>query len=143
MLDVEAPEQSATSGELIVEVEEELNISEINLTEINATETNITLIENVSAYALTQEELTTLQIKTGATKVEITKAEVINNRLIIRFEIGNYWLENSYDNSVSEDEIKAQIELDRVKWVKRLAQKLSETEKEVESVEGLVGEYEL
>ena len=113
-----------------------------NVTFGNVTETNVT-IENVSSYALTEEELALLLSKTGDTKVKITKAEIAGDRLIIRFEIGGYWLENSYNYNGDENELKAQIELDRVKWVKNLVKQLSETEENPENVDDLIGEYDL
>ncbi len=114
-----------------------------NETILNQT-TNVTiLIANISDYTLTDVELATLKLKTGSGTVSITKSEIVNNRLIIRFQIGDYWLENSYDSSMNKDDLDYQINLDRVKWVKFLAQTLSQSEPESKNADSYLGEYNL
>lgn len=112
-----------------------------NETILNQT-TNITIIKtNISDYALTDDELATLKLKTSSGIVSITKSEIINNRLVIRFQTGDYWLENSYDASMNKDDLDYQISLDRVKWIKFLAQTLGQSEPESKSEESYLGEY--
>ena len=120
----------------------EINITETNITDINTTEINITanITENLS-YNLTEDELFLLKSRTGTNEIKITKSEVINDRLIIRFEIGSYWTERSYNPDSSD--LDMQIELDRLKWVKYLAQKLSEKNQEPEEVSKYLGNYSL
>ena len=132
-LSVENPEQTVT------------NVTTTNLTSnISSNATNISIkTENLSDFSLTAEELFILKGKTGASSVEITKAEVINGRLFIRFEIGTYWLENSYDNTRDKEELNSEIELDRARWVKYLARALLEGHSEAEAVEGFVGPYNI
>ena len=132
-LSVENPEQTVT------------NVTTTNLTSnISSNATNISIkTENLSDFSLTAEELFILKGKTGASSVEITKAEVINGRLFIRFEIGKYWLENSYDNTKDKEELNSEIELDRARWIKYLARALLEGHSESEAVEGFVGPYNI
>ncbi|MEM3074963.1 MAG: hypothetical protein QW727_03420 [Candidatus Pacearchaeota archaeon] len=94
--------------------------------------------ENIEDYALTDEELFALKSKTGVDAVEITKSYKINDRIVIRFEAGRYWLENSYD-SYSNDNLDFQIELDRAKFSKRLAKSLLESKQSPEKLEGYIG----
>ncbi|MEA3329302.1 MAG: hypothetical protein U9Q06_01005, partial [Nanoarchaeota archaeon] len=143
VLSVETPETSVSSE---IEEEEEiieefLNETVINVTDVNETVANVTDV-NVSKYGLTEGELFVLKAETGASEVKITKAEVVNGRLIIRFEIGKYWLENSYEYN-SGNELDEQIAFDRARWVKKLAQSLSEKVQVGESVGKYVGSYEL
>ena len=131
-----------------------MNIPESNITtETNLTsnetlvlenETNATIYaENISDYALTDEERAVLKLKTGADSVYITKSEIINGRLVIRFEIGEYWLENSYNADSDKEKLDSEISLDRARWIKLLAEKLSETEEENEIIKEYIGNYSL
>ena len=141
ILNVENPEQSATA-ETAKEKEKEKTEEIINETTQNITEQNVTAVhENASDYSLTEEEIAVLQAETGSSEVKITKSEIIDNRLIIRFEIGNYWLENSYDYSKDEKALIEQVELDRIKWVKRLAKTLSESASEAKTAEQFIGNF--
>jgi len=124
------------------------NMTETNMTETNFTKTNITTnittnlsLQDYRRYNLTEQELFLLKSKTGASEIKITKSEVINDRLVIKFEIGTYWSERSY-NPDSAD-LDAQIELDRIKWVKYLAQKLGEKSPVPEKISKYMGNYSL
>ncbi|MBI2629171.1 hypothetical protein HYW74_03740 [Candidatus Pacearchaeota archaeon] len=149
-LNVETPEQTATSeSETLGEAEENQTLQNAatnmtsNLTS-NITKSVSVVIENLSDYVLTDDELFKLKAATRASEVKITKSEVVNGRLILRFQLGNYWLEKSYDYSNNNSTIlNEQIELDRVKWVKNLAKKLSETSSSKENIEEFIGNYSL
>jgi len=130
VLSVEEPDQSVVSKDLEEEIKAAINES---VEEV--------VVEAIVNYELTEEELFVLKTETGTSEVEITKADVVDGRLIIRFEVGGYWLENSYDYSGDESSVKEQVELDRVKWVKRLAGVLLEEGAEIEEIEGFVGSY--
>lgn len=102
----------------------------------------IVILEDIEEYTLSDEELLTLQTKTGDSTVQISKAEVVNNRLIVRFELGSYWLENSYSYKDGED-LSEQIALDQAKWLKRLSSSIAESGSSSESVGELLGESEI
>ncbi|MFA6022749.1 MAG: hypothetical protein WC781_01535 [Candidatus Pacearchaeota archaeon] len=82
--------------------------------------------ENVSSFVLSDEQKFKLKMITGEEDAEIVKSEILNDRLIIRFEIGEYWIEKTYDAGLSRDILKSQISLDKAKWLMYLAQKLME-----------------
>ena len=135
ILSVESPVQSE-------EVQTE-NETLKNMTSINETVANATILtENISDYALTDEELSVLKAKTGDNSVKITKSEVVNDRLVIRFEIGDYWIEKSYYYG-DIDELKNLIDLDRAKWLKILAKQLSEDKTVSEQADDFLNEYTL
>jgi len=163
-LSVESSEQPTTSTDVSASnVTETIgtNISETNVSLTNQTLSNVTITNQTNAtltnqtvnatrvkantgdYALSDEELSVLKSKTGSGTVSITKSEVANGRLIIRFQVGDYWLENSYDSSMSKEDLDYQINLDRVKWVKHLAQNLGQSESKSETAESYLGEYTL
>jgi len=119
-----------------------LNESLVNSISLN--ESNLTIEkESLGDYALTEDELFVLKGKTGEDKVSVTKADIVDGRLIIRSEIGNYWIENSYDSSKNQEELNALVALDIAKWVKNLAKNLAEDEKQSEKAESFIGDYNL
>ena len=126
------------------ETNEDLNVSAQNITETNLTAVNVTAnltIQNLSQYALTESELFLLKAKTGSTDVKITKSEIVNERLIIKFEIGSYWAEMSYNPESSD--LDAEIEFDRMRWIKHLAQTLGEKNDLPEKVDKYIGNYNI
>ncbi|MEK6873223.1 MAG: hypothetical protein AABW91_00070 [Nanoarchaeota archaeon] len=142
-ISIESSEQTTNTNESVS------NVTVSNETIVNQTTnvtnvTNVTIIQgNLTDYSLTDEELASLKIKIGSDKVSIVKSEVINGRLIIRFKIGDYWLENSYDNSMNKKDLDYQIGLDMTKWVKFLVQSLNKGESKSENVESYLGEFNL
>jgi len=79
-------------------------------------------IENIEDFILTENEKSILINETGTDEAKITKAEAGNNRLTVKYEIGKYWLEYSYNypNQIT-DNLKSQIDLDKAKFAKKLA----------------------
>jgi hypothetical protein len=76
---------------------------------------------------LSEEERRILIEEFGNAPVSATKMEVFNERLIVRFELNDNWVEYSYDYfGEVTPEIESQIEFDRINWLKDLARKLSE-----------------
>ena len=120
------------------------NTISTNIT-INETLTNITTDTNDSdPYKLTEDELNAIKLKTGQEQVKITKSQEFKGRLIIRFEIGNYWLENSYGYTNQDNEnLKKQIEIDRKIWTKNLAKEFLKTTETPNNVEYFIGNYSL
>ncbi|MBU3907012.1 MAG: hypothetical protein KKA64_02045 [Nanoarchaeota archaeon] len=126
-----------------LEVEGAINATtQTNVTEQNIS-TNMTFnLTGFEAGKLTEEEKAVLLSKFGNESVKITKAEIINGRMVLKYEIGEYWAEFSYEyiNSM-EEEINKEMENDKVKWLKDLARTLSKEETAVKKVEGLIGDY--
>ena len=87
-------------------------------------ETNITK-QNIS---LTDEELEILKDYFGNETINLSKAEVFNERVVLRYEIGEYWIEYTYDGNSYEEIEKEVLENDRIKWLKDLANILSDRE---------------
>ncbi|MAG07766.1 hypothetical protein CMI46_03030 [Candidatus Pacearchaeota archaeon] len=133
VLSVESPESSATA---MTEPEEVSNVTEV--VEVPEIE-----VENIADYVLSDEELFILKGETGVESASIGKAQKINERFLVRFEVGDYWLENSYDGAISEDDLRELVELDRVKFAKRLANVLLVVEDEGVELEGFVGTADL
>jgi len=134
--DIISLDTTLTNGESVGINETEIeNISIVNETIINGT--------IISNYSLSESEIAILLDKLGNLSVQTTKAELINGRIVVRFEIGKYWVEYSYNSDLSESALNYSIEKDRIKWLKDLTAKFSEKQEEAEQVEGLLGSYDV
>ena len=94
------------------------------LTNITTNVSNITTI--YSNFSLTDNEKQILIEEFGNITINVTKAERVNGRILIRYELGKYWAEFSYN---SADDLNSSMERDRIKWLKDLANSLSEAKK--------------
>jgi hypothetical protein len=88
-------------------------------------------------YALTSSEKMDLMRAVGTHNSKITKSELVGNRLVVRFEVGKYWRENSY--SYPDDNLDFLIELDRAKFMKSLARELGKKSDSKTKVEQYLG----
>src|SRR3989344_4480072 len=147
-IDLSSLNLDVEEGELVVELnydgEELISVSSI-LSIDNPQQTVVTKeivpseIELTKDLALNDEELLILKENTGKDEAEISKAVEVGDRLIIKFEIGEYWSESSYDVSLEETELNYQIEIERAKFLKRLANSLLKSEVETKDVEKYIG----
>ena len=105
-------------------------------------ETNISI--NTENISLSSEEKSILLDNLGNQSVKITKAERTSQDVVVRFELGKYWVEHHYDSNLSDSEIKALAEQDRIKFLKDLAEKFSENNSgNSTEVKGLIGNYQI
>lgn len=89
---------------------------------------------------LTVEEREVLENEFGNASVQITKAISKNGFIVIRYEIGEYWVENSYSRDLDNVTLESYMSSDRIKWLKDVARLISSSESgEGEIVEGYVG----
>ena len=94
----------------------------------NETVLNESIIK-VLPGALSDEEKQVLINKFGNVSMEMTKAEVFNERLILKYELGSLWIEYSYDYPGKINEkLASQIEEDKIKWLRDLADRFSQDE---------------
>ena len=118
----------------------ELNVSEKNVS-INA---EPFALEDFSIYDLTYDEIKLLAEKAGTISVNTTKSEILNKRLVIKYELGDYWTEFSYDyDGKLSKELLDKIELERRYWLKNLAKELSRKISEAENVNDLIIGFKL
>ena len=116
-----------SDGVIVGSVEEVIEIPElpeINIT-INESEVNVSVV-NVTKIFLSEEELNLLKSRFGNSSLKTTKAEVLNGRIALRYELGDYWVEYSYEGESVNDLNKDELERDRIKWLKDLAKKINE-----------------
>ncbi len=74
--------------------------------------------EGEETISLTQQEIFNLVAETGEGEVRVTKSEVKGRLLILRFEIGNYWVEKAY--YYPQENLNQKIENDKVEWVRKI-----------------------
>ncbi len=129
------------SGEIIVEETDEI-IEEINETivETNATIKEIVQIKDIGDI-LTIEEKAELLITFGNVSIKTIKSELINDRIIMGYQIGNYEIEYSYDSALNDTVLDLQMEKDRIKWLKDIAKTLLEKESEAIELEEFKGDF--
>ena len=91
--------------------------------------------EEVEEYVvlLTENENQILSNKFGNQSVEITKAEKTTQGYLLIFELENYWIEHHYSLEISEERLKLEIEEDKIRFLKDLANKILEDEEETGS----------
>ncbi len=135
------------------------NINVVGISETNKTSTeneskitNETVVEvnetNIEGINLTVKEKEVLIKNAGTDTLKTTSAQVKNDRLLIKYELGKYWVEYTYtysgtNNSISAD-LENKIEIERKKWLKNLALQLSkEKSNNSSSVSDLLKDYNL
>ena len=94
----------------------------------NASELNV-ISEPVSfnIEPLNDNEKEILNKEFGNVSIQTTKSELFNGRYILGYQLGDYNIEYSYDPSLNNETLKSQIENDKTKWLRDLANKLSNT----------------
>jgi hypothetical protein len=94
--------------------------------------------------SLSEEEKNILVKEFGENiSIKATKAELIDDRIIIRYELGNYWYEPSYDEELDKDELSLLMQNDRILWLKDISKKLSEDKAESKELNEYTGEYSI
>ncbi|MEK6884824.1 MAG: hypothetical protein AABY22_34650 [Nanoarchaeota archaeon] len=139
------------NGQEIAETSTNLNvleeeIEEQNITEIlNETETNVSADQTeIKTVNLTSSDRKILVENAGTDILKTTSAVVKNDRLLVRYELGKYWVEYSYNynGEVSKD-LEDKIDLERGKWLKNLALQLSKEKNSENSVSELLKNYNI
>jgi hypothetical protein len=130
-------EGEQTSNETIVEIEEKEEVQENEtINEINQTIIEISnfSFQDVGNF-LTSEERDILIKNFGNISLENTKSELFNNRILINYNLGEYSIEYSYDSSLSKENLEIQMEKDRIKFLKDIANSMLKKETISEEIE--------
>jgi len=121
---VSVAETISNSTTVNVTIEQPLNETPANFTEVIQEGPQIITADTVQ-FILTETEKALLAEEFGDIVVKTTKSEIFNNKLIKRYEIGKDWIEYSYDLNLSPEELDYQTSIDRMKWLKDLAQRIN------------------
>ena len=122
--------------EEIVEIPGEVNKSEEIMDAKNETVEEIvnSSIWDIGDF-LTAEERKILTDEFGNISLKTVKSELFKERIIKIYEFGEYSVEYSYDSSLSEDVLEVQMEKDRIKFLKDIANAVSKEESTPEVLE--------
>jgi len=115
---------------------------EIPLPETPTTPDPTANVEGLTS-GLTDLERAAINVEFGGDSIVITKAKAGKNRITIRYELGTYWAEKTYDSSLSKEALSDQMGDDKNKWLKDIASNLLEEEPIVEEIEDLLGNYSI
>ncbi len=132
-------EGEKTSDEITNTKEDNLTIIQINETPTEEPNSSIETIVNASMWDigdfLTDNEKKVLMDNFGNAPLESVKYELVGDRLIRGYKLGEYYIEFSYDSSLNPDVLDVQMEKDRIKFFKDLANSLSRENPSPETLE--------
>ena len=123
------------------------NITEKELEKSNKTkeETNKTKNEVpvTLSLELTEQEKEILLENFKNLTIQTTKAEIVNNRLVLKYQLSKYWIEYSYDYNGNINNSENLMNRDKIKWLKDLSKQLSKPKSKTQKVESLIKEFNL
>jgi len=135
-------QQIVSFGKLVpveVEVEKEQELPSENVEEeINEKIGEIKVVEKISP--LTAEEKQVLMAEFGDEEVQ-SEVTSYKDRILVRYEYGYLWIENSYDADLSQPELEKQMEEDRIGWLKDIANQFLKEEFSEEILDGFDESY--
>ena len=100
--------------------------------------------EVVASVGLSEGDSQVLISEFGNVSVKTRSAKVVGARLIVKYELGEYWVVYSYDYSGKiDDKLREQMERDRANWLRDLVNKFSEEEIVSEDIGELVQDYKI
>lgn len=108
----------------------------INETFVNVTNKTFEVVEIV----LTEKEVEILKNYFGNETVEQT-AKLYRNWIIVKFILGNYEVEYSYDEDLPKDTLNSLIEKDKINWLKDLVKSISEEPSDYENLDNFSESY--
>jgi hypothetical protein len=72
-----------------------------------------------SVSNLTEAEKFNLISKTGTDEILVTRSDIIGEKIVLKFEIGNYWVEKVY--YYPQENLNEKIEEDKIKWLRKIS----------------------
>ncbi len=135
----ETPEESEEIEEP-GEIPAQEDLEEINSENETVEEIIDSSLWDISAF-LTDDEKRILLENFGEVQLKSVKSELFKDRIIRVYEIGEYSIEYTYDSSLNEDVLEIQMERDRIKFLKNIANSLSKQEASSETLNGFDENY--
>ena len=109
-------------GEVVAEqIQTQNNSNSTKVLEIEENETFVPL----ETSELTLEERTILENEFGNFSLEAKESVLKNGFIVIRYELGKYWVEYSYDADLSNETLASFMEADKIKWLKDVAKTIA------------------
>ncbi len=116
---------------------------EVNVEELIVQETiseTIKIIEDT--LPLSDGEKQILINECGNTSVK-SKVRLFNNRTIVRYEFCEMWVENSYDFSITQEELEEQMKEDRIRWLRDILAQILKEEIQEQELGGFEESYSI
>jgi hypothetical protein len=113
---ISQPEEVDNENTSEEEVSEENNESLIELVNKTLEETLSEEIDSI--YELDEEDKNILREHFPNSSIIVTKSVIKNSRIFVRYELGDYWFEATYDINSKEEILQKQMELDRIRWLR-------------------------
>ncbi|MFH1503661.1 MAG: hypothetical protein ABIE36_03315 [Candidatus Diapherotrites archaeon] len=132
-------EKKPVSNETILEIPE-LNETVIEINETANKTFKNNSIEDIS-ISLTEKEREILMSSFGNSSINTIKTESFKDKIIVYYNFSNYTIEFSYDSSLKEEDLKIQMEKDRIQWMKDIANSLLYEKTVPTSIEGFNNTY--
>jgi hypothetical protein len=110
------------------------NYSEYKELTEDTQENSTLIIEERKNLILTEPEKNTLLEYFGNSSVKTVKSELFKGRYVLGYELGEFNIEYSYDSELEKEILKAQIEKDKVKWLKDISAQITQEESVHEEV---------
>ncbi len=134
--------EESFSGDIGMVSEEEVmgdDETEINMEGIaNSVTYETIIIEDI--FPLNDIEKQIL-INEFGTDVVQSGVSLFNDRVIVRYELGDKWIENSYDFGLSQSELENQMENDRISWLRDMINNIISEEIQEHVLEGFDENY--
>ncbi|MGY4884482.1 MAG: hypothetical protein ACP5NZ_02785 [Nanobdellota archaeon] len=127
--------------EEIVEIPSEVNESDEVILENETVEEIINSSLWEMGNFLTPEERTVLIDNFGEIQLTTVKSELFKGRIIIGYDFAGYSVEYSYDSSLNKDILDIEMEKDRIKFLKDIANSLLREEESSKPLEGFNETY--
>ena len=128
-------------GTINAEAEAETPTNDSNAEILINESNNSTILPVIKETELTPQEKMILEKEFGNFSIVTKKAVMKNGFITVRYEFGEYWVENSYDGGLSNQTLSLFMESDRIKWLKDVAKKLSQTKDAEKSLDDLLENY--
>jgi len=90
---------------------------------------------------LTTQEQAILSLQFKNQQILVNKAIESGNKIKIKYELGDYWFEGTYDASLSKEALSSQLDEDKTKWLKDIASELLRKEPLNTPLVDLIGNY--
>ncbi|VVB82851.1 Uncharacterised protein [uncultured archaeon] len=74
---------------------------------------------------LSEKEKEILNSGLGNYSIETTKSELYNGRYVVEYVLGDYNIKYSYDSNLNNETLNTQMENDKTKWLRDIANKIS------------------
>ncbi len=129
---------------VLAENETEIEVDDLGISpEITEPAEEVEIVEEIGIvrlYFLTEDDKQILINEFGDVDI-IRTARLFRDRIVVKYELGNRWIENSYDANLGDEELERQMEVDRIKWLKDIIKEIVNEESAEQNLEDFDGSY--